>query len=300
MEDTGGGRLPVHGLAATLKLPMIKQLFSSSFLQGEAVKGYDAAQVVVETHRRICAWLRAGVTLPQIDAQIAKILEELGAKSAFKGYKPFRDKPPFPSHACLSVNECVVHGTAAYFPRALQAGDVLKIDIGAKYRGFIGDVGWTYSIGEPTAEVRKLMDVSKESLQRGIKQLVPGNRLEAFARAVQTYVENENGLFLVRGLGGHGYGRELHGGPFVSNTLAEPGYDWADATTKCKPGMFVAVEPMLAIGTGRTKPEKGTWPVFSADDSMTAHHEHDVLVTEDGNVVLSEGMDELCDVITRV
>lgn len=275
------------------------QLFKSASLQAEAKLGYDAAQVVVETHRRLVAWLHAGVTLPQIDLMVAKTLDDLGAKSAFKGYKPFRDKPPFPSHACLSVNECVVHGTAAYFARPLQAGDVLKIDIGARYRGFIGDVGWTYSIGEPTPAVRKLMDVSKRSLQLGIAQLQPGRKLAEFAKAVQGYVEREQGLHLVRGLGGHGYGRELHNGPFVSNTMPDGHFDWEDANTLCKPGMFVAVEPMLAIGTGRTKPERGTWPVFSADDSMTAHHEHDVLITEDGNRILSEGMDELDDVITR-
>lgn len=278
---------------------MFSQVLSSSFLQAEAAKGYDAAQLVVETHRRIVAWLHAGVTLPQVDNQIARILDDLGAKSAFKGYKPFREKPPFPSHACLSVNDCVVHGTAAYLDRPLKAGDLLKIDIGAKYHGFIGDVGWTYSIGEPTPQVRRLMDVSKESLRRGIAKLQPGLKLEEFAKAVQGHVEIENRLHLVRGLGGHGYGRELHDGPFVSNTVSEPGNEWADGKTKCKPGMFLAVEPMVAIGTGHTKPDGRGWPVFSADGSMTAHHEHDVLITDNGNRVLSEGMDELPDVITR-
>jgi len=278
---------------------MIGKVFSSAAKQRDAELGYAAAQAVVEVHRRTVAWLHAGVTLGAIDTFIARTIDSLGGKSAFRGYKPFRDKPPFPSCACLSVNECVVHGTATYFDRPLRAGDVLKIDVGIKFQGFVGDVGWTYSIGEPTPQVRELMDVSKRSLQLGVAQLLPGMKLQEYARAVQTYVEVENRMHLVRGLGGHGYGRELHEGPFVSNVLPEPGNPWDDARTTCKPGMFLAVEPMVALGTSRTLPDRGTWPIYSADGSMTAHHEHDVLITDDGQVLLSAGMDELPDVIMR-
>lgn len=264
--------------------------------QSDAVLAYDAAQKVVETHKRIRAWLRPGVTLPEIDLFVAKTLDELGSRSCFLGYKVPRS-PAFPSHACLSVNECVVHGTAASLARPMREGDVLKIDIGVTYRGWIGDAAWTYVFGEPTPIVRTLLDVGKESLRRGVAALKPGNTLIAFARAVQGYVEAEQGLHLIRGLGGHGYGRRLHEPPFVSNTVPTYAGEWPDAHEICKPGMLLAVEPMIGIGTGQVVQAKGQWPIYTADGSLSAHHEHDVLITESGPKVLSEGLDELDDVI---
>ena len=116
-----------------------------------------AAEQVVEIHRRVAGFLRHGVTLAEIDAFVGKSLEDLGGSSCFFRYNPGR-MPPFPSQACLSVNECVVHGTAGYLTRPMEAGDLLKIDIGVKFRGWIGDAAWTYSFGEPSDEVRRLME----------------------------------------------------------------------------------------------------------------------------------------------
>ncbi len=264
----------------------------------EAEQAYIAAQKVVEMHRRLVSFLAVGQTLGQIDRFVGEQLADMKCKSCFRGYRP-GGLPPFPSHACLSVNACVVHGTAGYYEPPMRPGDVLKIDIGVLHRGWIGDAAWTYVFGEPSPEVRKLLDAGKESLRRGIEQLRPGNTYKDWARAVQGHVEDEQRLHLVRGLGGHGYGRKLHTPPFVSNVVPTYPGEWPDSDRPCEPGVLVAVEPMIAIGTWRTSQEAGTWPIFSADGSLSSHHEHDVLITEDGPRVMTEGLDDLPDVILR-
>lgn len=264
----------------------------------EAEQAYAAAQKVVEVHQRLVDFLAVGQTLAKIDRFVGDTLASIRCKSCFKGYRP-GGLPPFPSFACLSVNECVVHGTAGYYEEPMKPGDVLKIDIGVSFRGWIGDAAWTYSFGEPTPEVRKLMDAGKNSLRLGIEQLRPGNTYKDWAAAVQKHVEDEQGLHLVRGLGGHGYGRKLHTSPFVSNVLPSYPGEWPDSDRPCEPGVLLAVEPMIAIGTGKVSQGPGSWPIYSADGSMSSHHEHDVLITEDGPRVMTEGLDDLPDVIDR-
>lgn len=255
----------------------------------------EAALRVVEVHSRLTEFLRPGITLAEVDRFVAITLGDLKCKSCFLGYRS-GGLPPFPSHACLSVNDCVVHGTAASLQRPLETGDLVKIDIGVLYKSWIGDAAWTYSLGEPTKNVRALMDASKNSLRLGIEQLCPGNTFMDWAKAVQGHVETECGLFLVKGLGGHGYGRRLHTPPFISNTVVG-GFNWPEGGQKIKPGTLVAVEPMLAIGTGETKSTRGEWPIYSADGSMTVHHEHDVYIGEDGPETLTAGLYDLPDVL---
>lgn len=268
----------------------------------EVELAYQAAQCVVETHRRVSAFLRHGMTLPQIDDFVARTLEELGCKSCFYGYAPDRRHVPFPSHACLSVNECVVHGTRGYYPHKLKAGDVLKVDVGVFWKGWVGDAAWTYSFGEPTPLIRRLMESGKESLRRGCEMLGPKNKWVDWARAVQGHVEGECGFHLIRGLGGHGIGfKELHGTPFVSNVVPTHAHEWREAFEPCAVGTLVAVEPMISLGTGRTRTEmlgkKNDWPVYTADGSMSVHYEHDVLVTEDGPRILTAGLELVDDVV---
>ncbi len=257
---------------------------------------YAAAQCVVETHRRVAAFLRVGQTLAQVDAFVAKNLEDLHCKSCFLHYV-IPGQAKFPSHACLSLNECVVHGTAGSVTRPLVEGDILKIDIGVWHRGWIGDAGWTYALKTRSPLAKKLMDCGKESLRRGVAQIKPGNMWIHWAQTVQKHVEEECGFFCVRGLGGHGIGRKLHGPPFVSNVVPSYPGEWPEAMAKCLPGVLVAVEPMIAAGTSETVQKPRQWPVNSADGSLTVHYEHDVLVTERGPRVLSEGMDSLPDVV---
>lgn len=240
----------------------------------------------MKTHQRLVEHIRAGVTLAQIDAAVARILDDLSCRSCFLHYRVGR-LPPFPSHACLSVNDCVVHGTAGSLLRPLRSGDLLKVDIGVWHRGFIGDAAWTYSIGPAAPDVRRLMEAGKESLRRGCDALRPGRPLVDFAAAVQGHVEGERGLHLVRGLGGHGIGRKLHLPPYVSNVVPSYAGEWPEGAMRCEPGLLLAVEPMLAIGTGDTRQEPKAWPVLTADGSMAAHYEHDVLVAADGPRILT-------------
>jgi methionyl aminopeptidase len=256
----------------------------------------DAARRVVQVHQRLAAFLRPGQTLAEIDRFVARTLGELSCRSCFLGYKVGKS-PAFPSSACLSVNECVVHGTAGYLVRPLRKGDLLKIDVGVTYRGWIGDAAWTYCFGAPEPTVERLMRCGREALRRGITRLQPGEPYIHWAREVQRCVEAEHGFHLIRGLGGHGYGRRLHLPPFVSNVVpASPG-EWPDAFSIIRPGTFLAVEPMIALGTGETDQRKGEWPIYTADGSVSVHYEHDVLITEHGPEVLTEGLDELRGVV---
>ena len=265
---------------------------------------HAAAQRVVEVHHKLAPWLRPGLTLIEIDKWVAQTLEELGCRSCFLHYKVDRH-PPFPSHACLSVNDCVVHGTAISHRPPLKAGDLLKVDIGVMFEGWIGDAGWTYVFGEPSPLVKKLTACGKESLRRGVATMQPGNKMRMFAQAVQTHVEKECGFHCIRNLGGHGYGRKLHGKPFVANSMPGPAdAPWSEANQAWAPGTLVAVEPMIGAGTGETRsyanpfnPKVADWPVLTADGSLSVHYEHDVLVTEEGPWVLTHGMEDIKDVI---
>jgi len=264
----------------------------------EADAAYAAAQRVVEIHHALSAFLEAGQTLAQIDRFVGEELERRKCKSCFFGYRAGGSMPPFPSQSCLSVNDCIVHGTAGYYEFPLRPGDVLKIDIGVTHHGWIGDAAWTYVFGEMTGEVKRLTDAGKDALAEGVQRFHVGRPLRDWAATVQRIAEEERGFHLVRGLGGHGYGRKLHTPPHVSNTLPRFPTEWQDAGTQCAEGMLLAVEPMVAIGTGETRQEgRKSWPIFTADGSLAVHYEHNVLVTANGPKVLSEGLETVRDVI---
>lgn len=265
-------------------------------------KEADAARVsaghVVEIHHRLVDFIREGHTLAQIDAQCAKALKDLGCKSCFRHYRPGR-MPPFPSYACLSLNECVVHGTATYETRPIQSGDLLSIDIGVMHKGWIGDAAWTYAIKQQSDTAKALMDCGKESLLIGIKAMQPGAPFIDWARAVQGYVEGECGFHCSRGLGGHGIGRKLHAPPFIANVdpSTDPTLYWQEALQAWAPGNLVAVEPMINVGTPHTSQSPNQWPVYTADGSLSVHYEADVLITVDGPENLTLGLYDMPDVI---
>jgi methionyl aminopeptidase len=255
-----------------------------------------AAQRVVQVHWRLVEFLRAGLTLAQVDQFVAQNLQDLDCRSAFLHYS-MQGHPPFPSHSCLSLNSCIVHGTHDMTDEPLQPGDVLSIDIGVVHHGWIGDAAWTYAIESVRPEALRMMQAGRDALRRGIAAIQAGRPLADWAKAVQNYVERDSHYHLVRGLGGHGYGRKLHGPPFVSNVLPMHRGEWADAWTLFKPGMLLAVEPMIAMGTHYIKSHPKAWPIFTADNSLAVHYEADVLVTEEGPRDLTEGMQELPDVV---
>jgi len=255
-----------------------------------------AAACVVTIHHRLVDELRPGLTLAHLDAFVAQQLADLKCTSCFKGYK-VRGHPPFPSHSCLSVNDCVVHGTHDMSERLLAEGDLISVDIGVKHQGWIGDAAWTYAIRGCDKLAAELMQAGRESLRLGIEAMQPGRPLIDWAKAVQQHVEKRCGFCLVRGLGGHGYGRSLHAAPYVANTVPTYPGEWSEAWSLWRPGMLVAVEPMIAIGTTETRSEGSAWPIYTADGSLSVHHEADVLITAGGPVNLTAGLFDLPDIV---
>jgi len=257
---------------------------------------FAAAQCVRKTHEALVDYLQAGLTLTEIDQYIADVLKKLKCKSAFLRYR-IPGNPPFPSHSCLSLNECIVHGTHLMTDQPIVPGDLLSIDIGVSHHGWIGDAAWTYAIEHTTDETLRLMKSGRESLSRGIAAMQADRPMIDWARAVQQCVEDEYGFHLVRGLGGHGYGRTLHGAPFISNVVPRHRSEWPDAWKLFTPGMLIAVEPMISVGGPEIDSRPRRWPIFTPDGSLSVHYEADVLITEDGPRNLTEGMDALPDVV---
>ncbi len=256
----------------------------------------DAAQCVRRTHERLAESLHAGQTLTDIDQFVAGVLKDLNCKSAFLKYK-IPGHPPYPSHSCLSPNSCIVHGTHTMSDDPIKTGDVLSIDIGVVHHGWIGDAAWTYVIEGADDEVMRLLRCGRESLRRGVSAMIAGRPLVDWAREVQACVEEEHNYHLVRGLGGHGYGRKLHGPPFISNVMPKHRTEWPDAWSTFKPGMLLAVEPMIAVGGNQILTKSRNWPIFTPDGSLAVHYEADVLITEEGPRNLTEGMDQLPDIV---
>ncbi|MCH2137498.1 MAG: type I methionyl aminopeptidase [Phycisphaerales bacterium] len=256
----------------------------------------DAASRVCAVHDALVGFLRPGVTLAEVDNFVATTLHQLDSRSAFLRYRA-SGYPPFPSHSCLSPNDVVVHGTHLISDDPLVEGDILSVDIGVLHKGWIGDAAWTYALGGISDEDQRLLHVGRQSLIDGLAAIAPGKPLIDWARAVQNCVERDEGMSLVRGLGGHGYGRQLHGPPFVSNVVPTMPGEWPDAFRTWTPGMLVAVEPMLNLGSADVEGEAGGWPIRTSDGRRSAHYEADVLITEDGVDVLTAPMLELPDVV---
>lgn len=224
-----------------------------------------ACQVARSVLDEVCEFIQPGITTRDINEFAAARIKAYGARSAFLGYRKF------PCHLCISVNEQVVHGLAG--PRRLNFGDLVSLDVGVVYRGFIGDNARTVAVGGCSVEAQRLLDVTEEALYRGIAQAVPGNRVMDISRAIQTYVES-NGYSVVREFVGHGVGRSMHEEPQVPNFVD------GKATAKLRPGMTLAIEPMVNAGGAEVVLLKDGWTVVTKDGSLSAHFEHTVLVTE--------------------
>lgn len=227
--------------------------------------GGVAARVLDE----VSAWITPGVTTKAIDDFAATRISHYGAKSAFLGYRVERLK--YPCHLCISVNEQVVHGLAG--DRRVQFGDIVSLDVGVVYNGFIGDTARTVAVGGCDILSQKLIDVTEKALYEGISQAVAGNRVADISRAVQTLVES-NGFSVVREFVGHGVGRTLHEDPQIPNFVD------GKSSPKLQPGMTLAIEPMVNAGTAQVTRLSDGWTVVTRDGQPSAHFEHTVLVTE--------------------
>jgi methionyl aminopeptidase len=267
-------------------------------VQGSEARAAAAAAAirVVKVHEALTEFLRAGLTLPEIDAFVGRTLEQLDCKSAFRGYT-LPGLPAFPSQSCISVNDCIVHGTHTMSQDPLSPGDLISVDIGVSYRGWIGDAAWTWAIEHASDESARLMDAGRRSLAAGIDAMMPGRPLLDYARAVQGVAEEECGFRLIRGLGGHGYGRTLHAPPFVSNVVPTHRNEWPDATRLFETGLLVAVEPMLAISSSETNSERGKWPITTPDGSLSVHYEADILIGDDAPIDLTKGLASLPSIV---
>jgi len=217
----------------------------------------------------VAAFIQPGVTTQEVDEFTASRIRHHGARSAFLGYRSGWRK--FPCHLCISVNEQVVHGLAG--PRLLGFGDIVSLDVGVIYNGFIGDTARTVPVGGCGVLAQKLMDVSEQALYEGIAQALPGNRVVDISRAIQNYVE-ANGFSVVREFVGHGVGRSMHEEPQVPNFVD------GKSSAILRPGMTLAIEPMVNAGLPDVKVLNDGWTVVTVDGSMSAHFEHTVLVTE--------------------
>jgi len=224
-----------------------------------------ACSVASMVLNEVAAFVQPGVSTKQVDDYAAARMKHYGAKSAFLGYRKF------PCQICISVNDQIVHGLAG--PRVLSFGDIVSLDIGVIYNGFIGDTARTVAVGGCNVLAQKLMDVTEKALYEGIGQAVAGNRVNDISRAVQNYVES-NGFSVVREFVGHGVGRKMHEKPEVPNFVD------GKSSPKLRPGMTIAIEPMVNAGLPGVKILNDGWTVVTQDGSLSAHFEHTVLITE--------------------
>jgi len=229
-----------------------------------------ACQVAQQVLNDVSAFIQPGITTREVDDFAAERIRHYGARSAFLGYRVGGLK--FPCHTCISVNDQVVHGLAGN--RRLAFGDLVSVDVGVFYNGFVGDNARSIPVGGCDVRAQKLLDVTEAALYQGIAQAVPGNRVVDISRAIQDFVE-ANGFSVVREFVGHGVGRKMHEDPQVPN-FVEPG----KSSERLRPGMTLAVEPMVNAGSPGVKRLKDGWTVVTEDGQLSAHFEHTVLVTE--------------------
>ena len=220
----------------------------------------------------VAAFIKPGVTTKQVDEFAAQRMKAHGARSAFLGYRKY------PCQTCISVNDEVVHGLGT--ARELRFGDIISLDVGVVFNGFIGDTARTVAVGGCGVLAQRLMDVTERSLYEGIAAALPGNRVTDISRAVQDYVER-NGFSVVREFVGHGVGRTMHEEPQIPNFVD------SKCNHKLRPGMTIAIEPMVNAGQAAVKILKDGWTVVTQDGSLSAHFEHTVLITDGGPEILT-------------
>ncbi|MZQ83351.1 type I methionyl aminopeptidase [Paenibacillus sp. 5J-6] len=232
----------------------------------------EAGRIVAETHRLLARAIRPNITTKELDQIAEEYIRSQGAIPSFKGYNGF------PGSICASVNEELVHGIPG--PRKLVEGDIISIDIGAQYKGYHGDSAWTYPVGEISETAKRLLAVTEQSLYRGIAEAKPDARLYTLSHAIQTCIEDA-GFSVVIEYVGHGIGTDLHEEPQI------PNYGVPDKGPRLKPGMVLAIEPMVVVGERFVQTLEDDWTVVTADRTLCAHFEHTVAITAAGYEILT-------------
>jgi methionyl aminopeptidase len=233
----------------------------------------EAGRIVALTHLEMDKLLQPGITTQELDACAERFIRQHGATPSFKGYGGF------PGSICASVNEELVHGIPG--KRTLKNGDVISIDIGAHFKGYHGDSAWTYAVGQISLEDRDLMDKTEEALFKGLAEAKAGARLSNISHAIQTHIE-QAGYEIVREYVGHGIGSNLHEDPQI------PNYGPPERGPRLKPGMVLAIEPMVNAGSRYVKTLADNWTVVTVDNSKCVHFEHTIAVTEEGYEILTK------------
>lgn len=232
----------------------------------------EAALMVSRSLGIVAKELKPGVTPKYLDKLAEEYIRDNGGLPAFKGYRGF------PATLCMSLNEAVVHGIPTDKP--LKEGDIISVDCGVKKNGFYGDHAYSFAVGEVKPELQKLLDVTKESLYKGIEQCVAGNRVGDISFAIQQHAE-KHGYGVVRELVGHGLGKSLHEDPEV------PNYGKRGDGPKLKDGMVMAIEPMINLGKKNVRQLNDGWTIVTADGLPSAHFEHDVAIIDGKPEILS-------------
>ncbi|TCS81526.1 type I methionyl aminopeptidase [Tepidibacillus fermentans] len=232
-----------------------------------------AGRIVAQTHQILSKHIRPGITTKELDKIAEDFIRSQGAIPSFLGYGGF------PASICTSVNDELVHGIPG--DRVLKEGDILSIDIGADYKGYHGDSAWTYAVGKISDEAAKLLKVTEESLYKGLEKATPEYRLSDISHAIQQHVE-AHGYSIVREYVGHGIGSNLHEDPQI------PNYGPPNHGPRLKPGMALAIEPMVNAGERYVKTLADRWTVVTQDHSLCAHFEHTIVITKDGHEILTK------------
>ena len=232
-----------------------------------------SCQIVADTIEMLSEYVIAGTSLIDLDKKAEEYIISCGARPAFKGYMGF------PSTLCISIDDAVVHGLP--HEGYLREGQIVGIDCGAELNGYYGDHAKTFAVGEISDEKNNLMQITKESLYKGIEQAKPGNYVGDIGHAVQSHAES-NGYSVVRELVGHGIGEKLHEEPQV------PNYGNPNQGYKLHAGMCIAIEPMINLGSKEVYTAKDGWTIFTMDGQVSAHFEHTIAIKEDGPHILSK------------
>jgi methionyl aminopeptidase len=235
----------------------------------------EAGRINATVHTTVRELLKPGVSTADLNAAAEEVLRKHGCISPFKGY----GHPPFPTSITVSINQELVHGIPSR-NRKLKAGDIVSIDCGTVYEGWVADSAFSAGVGEISPKAQELLDVTEGALIAGIDKMRIGNRTGDVSAAIQNFVESR-GFHVTREYTGHGVGKQMHEGPQV------PNYGKAGSGLPLKVGMTIAIEPMVLVGTPETRVLPDQWTVVSADGSLTAHFEHSVAVTEGKPLILT-------------
>ncbi|MGI6076988.1 MAG: type I methionyl aminopeptidase [Fastidiosipilaceae bacterium] len=234
-----------------------------------------ANQIVAMVLQDLEEFIKPGLTTAAIDQRAEALIRGEGAVPSFKGY----GHPPFPASVCISINEAVVHGIPSE-KIVIKDGDIVSVDCGAYIDGWHGDAARTFIIGEVDDKVRELVEVTEQAFWEGFQQAVPGNRLGDISAAIQKKAES-HGFGVVRELTGHGIGRDMHEEPNVLN------YGRAGRGLRLQPGMVLAVEPMITLGSKKVRLLDDNWTIVTADGKQASHYENTFAITEDGPIILT-------------